>query len=100
MNKNTIFYGFLAVGSIFAYYAWKQHILSSKETSERETTPLSHTSGIFVDDVPVNPKVLGFNEEPKTFVENVKNTVSKIIEPIIGTVKQNKLTGQGQFLES
>ena len=103
MNKKTMFYGLLALGGVFAYYAWKQHSLSSEETSEgTSTTPLSHTSGIFVDDVPVNPSVLGLpaSTTSTSFVDKVKNKVSSIVEPLIGTPKQTQLTGQGQFLES
>jgi hypothetical protein len=103
MSKKTMVYALLALGGVFAYYAWKQHSLSAKKTSEENTkTPLSNTSGIFVDDVPVNPSVLGIptSTTSTNFVDKVKNKVSSILEPLIGTQKQNQLTGQGQFLES
>ena len=101
MNKNTMFYGLLAVGGILAYYAWKQHSLSMKQSSENATTPLSHTSGVFADDVPVDPSVLGFQTGGiKAPLASIKESVSQIIEPLIGTPKQTVLTGQGQFLES
>ncbi len=101
MNKNTMFYGLLAVGGVLAYYAWKQHSLSMKQSSENATTPLSQTSGVFVDDVPVDPSVLGFQTGGiKAPLASIKDSVSQIVEPFIGTKKQTVLTGQGQFLES
>ena len=103
MNKNTMFYGLLAVGGVLAYYAWKQHSLSTEQNSESgTTTPLSHTSGIFVDDVPVSPSVLGIpaSSTPIGLVDTLKNKVSQIVEPFISTQKQNELTGQGNFADA
>ena len=103
MNNKTMFYGLLALGGVLAYYAWKKNSLSAEQSLKgTSTTPLSHTSGIFVDDVPVSPSVLGIpaSTTSTNFVEKVKNKVSSIVEPIIGTQKQTQLTGQGKFLES
>lgn len=105
MNKNLMFYGLIALGGVLAYYAWKKHILSAEKNSESATTPLSHTSGIFVDDVPVDPSVLGIKtggikENFTSAFDTVKTSVSQIIEPIIGTSKSTQLSGQGQFIES
>jgi hypothetical protein len=102
MNKNTMFYGLIALGGVLAYYAWKQHSLSMKQSSENATTPLSHTSGIFADDVPVSQELADVLQGTGGIkpVRTIKETVSQIIEPLIGTPKQTVLTGQGQFLES
>lgn len=102
MNNKTLFYGLLAIGGVFAYYAWKKNSLYSKQKSQMSntTTPLSHTSGVFVDDVPVDPKILGINTAPESFISNIKNSVSNIIEPLIGTTKQTKTIGQGEFADS
>ena len=100
MNKNTMFYGLLAVGGLLAYYAWKQNKLSTDKAST--TTPLSHTSAIFVDDVPVNPSVLGIptSTTAMDLVDTLKDKVGSIIEPLISTQKQTKLTGQGNFADA
>ena len=105
MNKNLMFYGLIALGGVLAYYAWKKHSLSAEKNSESATTPTSHTSGIFVDDVPVDPSVLGIKtggikENFTSAFDTVKTSVSQIIEPIIGTSKSTQLSGQGQFIES
>lgn len=87
MNKKTIFYGLLAVGGILAYYAWKQNSLSVKQNST------SITSGTFVDDVPVNPKILGVKADGvKEMYLGVKDSVSQIIEPFVQKEKANQLT--------
>lgn len=99
MNKNTMFYGLLAVGGILAYYSWEEYSLKAKKSTQNITTPLSKTLGIFVDDVSVNPSILGIQSGGKKFpFQNIKNSVSQIIEPFISTQKQNQLTGQGKFL--
>jgi hypothetical protein len=103
MNNKTMVYGLLALGGVLAYYAWKKNSLSAEQSLKgTSTTPLSHTSGIFVDDVPVNPSVLGIPKPTSStnLVKNVKDTVSSIVEPFIGKKKQTQLTGQGKFLES
>jgi hypothetical protein len=105
MNKNLMFYGLVALGGVLAYYAWKKHSLSAKQNSESTTTPLSHTSGVFVDDVPVDPSMLGIKtggikENFTSAFDTVKTSVSQIIEPIVGTSKSTQLSGQGQFIES
>ncbi len=101
MKNNTVFYGLLAVGGIFAYYAWKEHSLRAKKNRKNTTTPLSQTSGVFIDDVPINPSVLGIELGRKNLpFENIKNSVSQVIEPFISSKKQNQLKRQGEFLES
>ena len=102
MNNKTMFYGLLAVGGVLAYYAWKQHSLSMKQSSENATTPLSQTSGVFVDDVPVSQELADVLQGTGGIkpIKSIKDTVSQIVEPFIGTKKQTVLTGQGQFLES
>jgi len=102
MNNKTMVYGLLALGGILAYYAWKKHSLTVQKNSESTTTPLSHTSGVFVDDVPVSPSVLGIPKPTAStnLVKDVKDKVSSIVEPFIGKKKQTQLTGQGQFIES
>jgi len=84
MNKNIMIYGLVAVGSILAYYGWKEYSLRAKKNAPSKNTPLSQTSGVFVDDVPVNPSMfdiqLGGKNSP---FENIKNSVSQIIEPFI-----------------
>ena len=46
MSKNTMFYGLLIAGGLFAYYAWKKN-------SEKNKALKTSTSGTFVDDVSV-----------------------------------------------
>jgi hypothetical protein len=101
MNKNVMVYGLVVVGGILAYYTLKEYNLRAKKNAQNKTTPLSQTSGIFVDDVPINISVLGIQLESKNSpFENIKNSVSQIIEPFISTQKQNQLTRQGEFLNS
>jgi hypothetical protein len=75
-------YGLLAVGGILAYYSWKEYSLRAKKSSQNTTTPLSQTSGVFVDDVPVNPSMFDIQVGGKNSpFQNIKNSVSQIIEP-------------------
>lgn len=94
MNKNLMFYGLIALGGVFGYYAWKQHSLSAEENSENITTPLSHTSGVFVDDVAISPSALGIKtggikQNFTSAFDSVKTSVSQIIEPVIGKQKKS-----------
>jgi hypothetical protein len=102
MNKNLVLYGLIGLGGVLAYYAWKQNSLSAKANSKNTTTPLSQTSGVFVDDVPIDPSVLGFQTGgiKSPFLSNINNSISQIIEPFIGRQKQPNLSGKGQFIES
>lgn len=101
MNKNIMIYGLVAVGGILAYYGWKEYSLRAKKNAQNTNTPLSQTSGVFFDDVPVNPSIFGIQSgNDNSPFEIIKNSVSQIIEPFISNQKQNQLTGQGEFLES
>ena len=104
MNNKTLFCGLLVVGGIFAYYAWKQHSLSTEETSETpSSTPTTSSTGSFVDDVPVNPSLLGIttsSSTPTSFLNKVKSAVSQVVEPFSSSTKQTQSTGQGQFADS
>jgi len=74
MSKNTMFYGLLIAGGLFAYYAWK----NNKEKNKALNTS---TSGTFVDDVSVlesNPIIT------QSYIQDeIKKPISKIIEPLI-----------------
>jgi len=94
-------YGLLIAGGLLAYFAWKKNSKSSENSNS--TTPLSHTSGVFVDDVPISQELsdaLQGTSGDKTTFDTVKEAVSNVVEPLIGTKKQSQLSGQGQFLES
>jgi hypothetical protein len=100
MSKNTMLYGLLIAGGLLAYFAWKKKSADLAKSSE---TASNSTSGTFVDDVPVSQEVAdellqgtGGVKPPKT----IKNTLSQIVEPLIGTKQQVELSGKGQFLES
>jgi hypothetical protein len=82
MNKNIMLYGLLALGGILVYYSWKKNALSGKKNAN------STKSGTFVDDVPVNPKVLGVKEEgSEGFNLGIKDSISQIIEPFVAMTK-------------
>lgn len=86
MSKNTMFYGLLAVGGLLAYYAWK-----NKKANEEALT--TSTSGTFVDDISVlesKPITTTANE----LVDDLKKSVSKIVEPVIGKKQQDNLASQ------
>jgi len=74
MSKNTMFYGLLIAGGLFAYYTWKKN-------SEKNKAINTSTSGTFVDDVSVlesNPIIT------QSYIQDeIKKPISKIIEPII-----------------
>ena len=119
MNKKTLLYGLIALGGVLVYYAWKEHNLSSKNNSKiNNTTPTSST-GTFVDDVPVNPEVLGIKSSNPTLLDSITNTVksiseplsssvinsvksgaSTLVEPFFGTKNENQSAGQGEFADA
>ena len=74
MSKNTMFYGLLIAGGLFAYYTWKKN-------NEKNKALNTSTSGTFVDDVSVlesNPIIT------QSYIQDeIKKPISKIIEPII-----------------
>jgi hypothetical protein len=95
MSKNTMIYGLLIAGGLLAYYAWK------KNSATTNSTLNSSTSGTFVDDVPVSKEIAdSLDNTGDKPVKTIKEKISNIVEPLIGTKKQTVLTGQGQFLES
>lgn len=98
MSKNTMLYGLLIAGGLLAYFAWKKKSAGSSDASQTAST-----SGTFVDDVPVSQEVadeLIQGTGGVKPVKSIKDTVSQIVEPLIGTKKQTELSGQGKFLES
>ena len=102
MNNKTMFYGLLIAGGVLAYYAWKKNSLSASQNAQKgRTRSMSATSGVFIDDVPVDPSLFGLktNEGDSPF-QKVKDAVSQIVEPFIGTKKQNELKGDGSFADA
>lgn len=86
MNKNTMFYGLLVAGGLLAYYAWKKN----KANAEQNTKNATSTSGTFVDDVSVLSEtggVKGIKPEKQTLLDDVKNSVSKIVDPFVAENK-------------
>ena len=92
-------YGLAVSGILLAYYAWKKNTASSDKKSDNlfGSTSSSTNSGTFVDDVPVSLDNFG---EGKTALDKIKDSVSQIIEPILGKSNSTQSSGQGQFLES
>ena len=84
MSKNTMIYGLLIAGGLLAYYAWKNQ--SSKSDTTTNSGLNSSTSGTFVDDVPVLDGTGG----SKGTLDTVKNSISQIVEPLIGTKSQTE----------
>ena len=80
MSKNTMFYGLLIAGGLFAYYAWKKN-------SEKNKALNTSTSGTFVDDVsvleskPITNTLFQLDDE-------IKKSVSIISEPIMKNNEQ------------
>jgi hypothetical protein len=77
MNKNTMFYGLIAVGAVLAYYAYKQHKLSLEQKAKD-----SASTGTFVDDVPV----LLQNSDTiptRSSTEGTKGQGSAVSEPFV-----------------
>lgn len=89
MNKNTMLYGLLVAGGLLAYYAWKKN----KANAEKTMTSPTSTSGTFVDDVSVLSETGGAKPVTK-LIDDVKNSVSQIVNPIISEKKQLDLSGQ------
>lgn len=89
MNKNTMLYGLLVAGGLLAYYAWKKN----KANAEKTMTSPTSTSGTFVDDVSVLSETGGVKPVTK-LIDDVKNSVSQIVNPIISEKKQLDLSGQ------
>jgi hypothetical protein len=85
MSKNVMFYGLLVAGGLFAYYAFKKNSISTKKN-----TLTTSTSGTFVDDVSVLQSI-GNSKLVNQLVGDVKNSVSQIVEPFIGTQKKDEL---------
>jgi hypothetical protein len=85
MNKKTMFYGLIAIGVVLAYYAYKQHKLSLEQKAKD-----SASTATFVDDVPVNPSVLGVSDviPPKSFVPDVKGGISSVTEPFTESTEE------------
>jgi hypothetical protein len=75
MSKNTMFYGLLIAGGLFAYYAWKKN-------SEKNKALNTSTSGTFVDDVSVL-EGKPITTDLRNLDSEFKQSVSKILEPII-----------------
>jgi hypothetical protein len=99
MNKNTMLYGLLIAGGLLAYFAWKKNNAGSSDSLTESTS----TSRTFVDDVPVSQGVADELLQGTAVVKPIrttKDTISQIIEPLIGTKQQMELSGKGQFLES
>ena len=100
MSKNTMIYGLLIAGGLLAYYAWKKK--SATLDANANTNLNSSTTGTFVDDVPVSQAIADTLDNTGGIkpVKTIKDKITQIVEPLIGTKKQIELTGQGQFLES
>lgn len=97
-----MFYGLLIAGGVLVYYAWMKNSLTASQNAQKaRKRSMSATSGIFVDDIPVDPSLFGLktSEDDSPF-KKVKDAVSQIVEPFIGTKKQNELTGDGSFADA
>ena len=98
MSKNTMLYGLLIAGGLLAYFAWKKNNAGSSDSLTESTS----TSGTFVDDVPVSQGIADELLQGTGGIKPIRtqDTLSQIIEPLIGTKQQMELSGKGQFLES
>jgi hypothetical protein len=98
MSKNTMLYGLLIAGGLLAYFAWKKNSAGSTGSMTESTS----TSGTFADDVPVSQEVADELLQGTGGIKPVRSqdTLSQIIEPLIGTKEQMELSSKGQFLES
>jgi hypothetical protein len=98
MSKNTMLYGLLIAGGLLAYFAWKKNNAGSADSQSASNS----TSGTFVDDVPVSQEVADELLQGTGGIKPVRtqDTLSQIVEPLIGTKQQVELSGKGQFLES
>lgn len=90
MNKNTMFYGLLVAGGLLVYFSWKKNKASEEKTLSNSTS----TSGTFVDDVSVLSETEGLKPLEPKLIENIKGSVSSIVEPFIAEDKNIDLSGQ------
>jgi hypothetical protein len=90
MNKNTMFYGLLIAGGLLVYYAWK----SKKANDDKAVSNTTSNSGTFVDDVSVLEETGGLKDNKLTLVDDLKGSVSAIVEPFIMEEKKIDLSGQ------
>ena len=86
MSKNTMIYGLLIAGGLLAYYAWK------KKSETKNSNLSSSTSGTFVDDVPVSKEIADSLDNTGGIkpVKTIKDKISQIVEPLIGTKSQTE----------
>jgi hypothetical protein len=94
MNNKTMLYGLLFAGGLLAFYAWKKNSASKGDATTNTTTA---STGTFADDVPVTQS-LGVKKD--TLLNSINNSVSNIVDPFLGNIKESQPSGQGQFLES
>ena len=99
MNKNTILYGLLIAGGLLAYFAWKK---KSADSAHKSQTASNSNSVTFVDDAPVSQEVADDLLQGTGGIKPIRtqDTLSQIIEPLIGTKQQMELSDKGQSLES
>lgn len=93
-------YGLLIAGGLLAYFTWKKNIAGASNNSKKV---LNSTSGTFIDDVPVSKEIadkLLQNTGGIKPVKSMTERVSEFVQPLIKGKQQEKLSGQGQFLES
>jgi len=85
-----MFYGLLIAGGLLAYYAWKKQ--SAKSDATANTNLNSSTTGTFVDDVPVSEAIVGALDNTGGIkpVKTIKDKISQIVEPLIGTQVQTE----------
>jgi hypothetical protein len=89
MNKNTVLYGLLIAGGLFAYFAYKKKNASlDKDT----TAPLAPTGSIKAMTTPLNKKDDAVFQNPKLTLGGNRTSVSQIVEPIIGTGTESELS--------
>ena len=94
MSKNTMIYGLLIAGGLLAYFAWK------KKSATTNSSLNSSTSGTFVDDVPVSQAIADSLDNTGGIkpVKTIKDKISQIVEPLIGTqvqTEKNNVRPQG-----
>ena len=94
MSKNTMIYGLLIAGGLLAYFAWK------KKSATTTTNLNSSTTGTFVDDVPVSQAIADSLDNTGGIkpVKTIKDKISQIVEPLIGTqvqTEKNNVRPQG-----
>lgn len=86
MSKNTMIFGLLIAGGLLAYFALK------KKSATTNNTLSSSTSGTFVDDVPVSQAIADSLDNTGGIkpVKTIKDKISQIVEPLIGTQVQTE----------